>query len=262
MDLTARLKFAEKTARAAGAFAHEAFRNRDRLTIESKGHHDLVSQADRDTEALIRAALAADWPEDGILGEEHGRAPGTSGFDWTIDPIDGTANYLAGIPHWCVSLACTQGGLPVVGAIHDPNTGEAFTAAKGLGAQVNGVPMRAATGARLSDGSIGTGASGRSDSEEVVTLVREILTGGGMYFRSASGALMLAYVAAGRLLGHIEDHMQSWDCFAGLIMLEEAGGRHQPLDPARSLEDGTRLVAGGAAIYPELERIAARAFTR
>jgi myo-inositol-1(or 4)-monophosphatase len=228
--------------------------------IESKGHQDLVSDADRATETLIRRAIAARWPDDGIVGEEHGRLRGTSGFDWVIDPIDGTANFVRGIPHWCVVIACTDGGLPVVGAICDPSTGELFSAAKGAGAFVNGRRLAAAAGASLRDGSVATGVSGKSDPAQATALVREILEPGGMFFRSASGALMLAYVAAGRLLGYVEDHMNSWDCFAALLMVEEAGGRHRPLDPGRALEQGTQVVAGGAGIFPVLDDIAERVF--
>lgn len=262
MDLQARLDFATAIAVKAGEFAHEKFKALDKLSIERKGQHDLVSEADRDTEMLIRDAIGKAWPDDGIVGEEHGRKYGTSGFDWVIDPIDGTANYVSGIAHWCVVLACTFEGLPVVGVIREPNVDETFTATKGGGAHVNGKPLRVAAGASLADGSIATGASGRSDREEASALVREILINGGMYFRSASGALMLAYVASGRLLGYVEDHMNSWDCFAGLLMIEEAGGQHWPLDAERSLENGTMLVAGGSAIYPELEQIAKLVFKR
>lgn len=262
MDLQARLDFATTTARKAGAFAHEKFSVPDGLDIRRKGRHDLVSEADRDTETLIREAIADAWPDDGIVGEEHGRERGTSGFDWVIDPIDGTANYVTGIPHWCVVLACCHRGLPVVGVIHDPNAGETFTAAKGGGAHVNGQPIRASDSLALTDGSVATGTSGRSDREEAAALVREILVNDGMYFRSASGALMLAYVASGRLLGYVEDHMNSWDCFAALLMIEEAGGRHLPLDAPRALEEGTMMVAGGPRVYAELKRIADRVFTR
>ncbi len=255
-----RLAFSRDLATAAGAFAHEKFRALDSLTIESKGHHDIVSEADRQTETLIRDAIEARWPDDGIVGEEHGRKHGTSGFDWVIDPIDGTANYLAGIPHWCVVIACAKDGLPVTGVIFDPNTGETFTASKGEGAFVNGKPLRIATGQSLRDGSVGSGVSGRSDRSEAVALVREILDGDGMFFRSASGALMLAYVAAGRLLGYVEDRMNSWDCFAALLMIEEAGGIHHPLDAASALENGTRVIAGNRVIYPQLEAIAGRVY--
>ena len=260
MDLDTRLEFASALARKAGAFAHLKFKALDTLTIESKGNHDLVSEADRQTEDLIRDAIGSAYQNDGILGEEHGRKIGTTGFDWVIDPIDGTANYVSGIPHWCVVIACTKDGLPVVGVIYDPNTDEIFTAAKGQGARVNGKTMAVSNGTTLSAGSVVAGVSGRTDIEEGSTLVREILINGGMFFRSASGALMLAYVASGRLLGYIEDHINSWDCFAALLMVEEAGGVHLPLDPDNALENGTMLIAGGPAIYPELEQIAKRAF--
>jgi myo-inositol-1(or 4)-monophosphatase len=256
MDVTTRLAFAKKTAAIAAAFAHEKFKSLDQLTIERKGHQDLVSEADRETETLIRNSIASAWPDDGIIGEEHGRKHGTSGYDWVIDPIDGTANYVSGIPHWCVVLACTYERLPVLGVIHDPNAGEVFSASKGGGAHVNDKPLKVADGDALSDGSIATGTSGRSDNDEASALVGAVLHGGGMYFRSASGALMLAYVAAGRLLGYIEDHMNSWDCFAALLMVTEAGGEHLPLDAQTALEDGTRLVAGAPGVYPDLVQIA------
>ncbi len=262
MNLDTRLAFATELADKAGQFAHEKFKALDTLTIESKGHHDLVSEADRDTETLIRNAILEAYPDDGIVGEEHGRKHGTSGFDWIIDPIDGTANYLGGIPHWCVVIACAHEGLPVVGVIRDPNTDETFTASRGGGSFVNGKPMRVADGTTLTAGSIATGASGRSDREEAADLVREILINGGMYFRSASGALMLAYVASGRLLGYVEDHMNSWDCFAALLMITEAGGQHQTLDREKSIDNGTMLAAGGPDIYPQLASIAERVFKR
>jgi myo-inositol-1(or 4)-monophosphatase len=228
--------------------------------IESKGHQDLVSDADRATEALIRDAMETRWPADGIVGEEHGRKHGTSSYDWVIDPIDGTANFVHGIPHWCVVIACTKDGLPVVGVIHDPCTGELFQAARGAGAFVNGRRMRAYGGDSLRDGSVGAGVSGKSDVGRSTALVREILAPGGMFFRSASGALMLAYVASGRLLGYVEEHMNSWDCFAALLMVEEAGGRIHQIDADQALDSGTRVVAGGAGIYPTLDAIARRVF--
>ncbi|MEM0899266.1 MAG: inositol monophosphatase family protein [Pseudomonadota bacterium] len=260
MDLSERLKFAKQAAIEAGKFAHEAFRRLDTLTIESKGHHDLVSQADRDTETRIRKAIADRWPEDGIVGEEHGRVEGTTGFDWIIDPIDGTANYVSGIPHWCVVIACAKDGVPILGVIFDPNTNELFEGAKGEGAFVNGKQLRASEGKTLSDGSVATGCSGRSDQEKVASLVRKILVNNGMYFRSASGALMLAYVASGRLLGYIEDHMNSWDCFAALVMIKEAGGTHAELDASTAMIGGTKVVAGGAHIFETLDDIATSVF--
>ncbi|MDJ1007405.1 MAG: inositol monophosphatase family protein [Paracoccaceae bacterium] len=258
-DHAERLDFALDLARKAGAFAHEMFGALDTLEVESKGHQDRVTEADRATETLIRKAIEVRWPDDGIVGEEHARVHGTSGFDWVIDPIDGTANFVAGIPHWCCVIACAEGGLPVVGVIYDPCTGELFQAAKGAGAFVNGMPMRASAATALSEGSISAGVSGRSDMAAATALVGEILGRGGMFYRAASGALELAYVASGRLLGYVEDRMNSWDCFAALLMLEEAGGRHQKIGP-QALDHGTPIVAAGAGVYDELTVIAARVY--
>ncbi|MEM0937418.1 MAG: inositol monophosphatase family protein [Pseudomonadota bacterium] len=249
-----------ETAQEAGAFALSRFRDLDGLTIESKGHQDLVSDADRMTEERVRAAIAQHFPEDGIVGEEYDRVLGTTGYDWVIDPIDGTANFVRGIPHWCCVIACTYRGLPVVGAIHEPNVQETYSSAKGAGAHLNGAPMRVNRADALSAGSVAVGANGRSDTERAADLVREVLRPGGMFFRSASGALMLAYVASGRLLGYVEDKMNSWDCFAALLMISEAGGQHGALDPETALTEGTRVVAGGPGIYPQLAEIADRVY--
>lgn len=260
MDLTKRLAFTDQTARNAGAFAHGKFAELERLTVEIKGHHDLVSEADRDTETLIRNAIADAWPEDGIVGEEHGHIAGSSGFDWIIDPIDGTANYLAGIPHWCVVIACAYQGRPVVGVIFDPNTGELFSAHEGGGAYVNGKQMQVSSAKALADGSTGAGVSGLTDREKAAAMVGEILLSGGMFFRSASGALMLAYVAAGRLIGHIENYMNSWDCFAALLMIREAGGNYAPFDQEAAVLNGTHVVVGNSDVLPVLDDIHTRIF--
>lgn len=255
-----RLDFAIDLARRAGLFAKGHFEAIDTLAIESKGHQDLVSNADRDTETLVRQAIAARYPQDGIVGEEHGRMHGTSGFDWVIDPIDGTANFVRGIPQWCVAIACVHRGETVVGAIHEPASGELFSAARGGGAFVNGKPMRASAAASLAEGSVMVGVSGRTEPEIAVGLVRAIVDHRGMFFRNASGALGLAYVAGGRLIGYVEEHMNCWDCLAGLLMVEEAGGTVAPFDPAASLELGARVVAGGPGVYPVLAGIADRVF--
>ncbi|MEL6436403.1 MAG: inositol monophosphatase family protein, partial [Pseudomonadota bacterium] len=216
---------------------------------------------DRDTETLIRKALAEAYPDDGIVGEEHGRETGSTDFDWIIDPIDGTANFVAGIPHWCVVIACAQNGAPVVGVIFDPNSGDLFSAAKGHGAEINGKPMKISDATTFAEGSIATGASGRSDNEEVIAMITAILNRDGMFYRSASGALMLAYAGSGRLIGYIEEHMNSWDCFAALIMIAEAGGKHRPLDD-NAMEAGTMVVAGPPEICAQLDEIANQVFKR
>jgi myo-inositol-1(or 4)-monophosphatase len=258
-DYAERLAFTVDLAREAGAFALGQFRVLETLVVERKGHQDLVTEADRATETLVREALARRWPDDGIVGEEHARVHGTSGYDWVIDPIDGTANFVAGIPHWCTVIACCKDGVPVVGVIFDPSTGELFRASKGGGAFVDQKPMTASAATSLSEGSVFAGVSGATDPAVAAALVVEILNARSLFYRAASGALGLAYVASGRLLGYVENRMNSWDCFAALLMLEEAGGRHQGFAPG-SLDAGTKVVAGGPGVHDALTGIAARVY--
>ena len=163
-----------------------------------------------------------------------------------IDPIDGTANFVQGIPAWCVVIACAKDGVTVTGVIHEPSTGETFYGSKGGGAFLNGKPIKASSSKSLGDGSLGVGFSNRRETANVPGLIKDLLDRGGIFFRNASGALMLAYVASGRLIGYVEEHMNAWDCIAGMLLVEEAGGRIVAPDPKTVLEKGTVVVAGGA----------------
>jgi myo-inositol-1(or 4)-monophosphatase len=259
-DHDARMRFAIDLAQRAGELGLKYFRNLENLTIESKGHQDLVSDGDREVELFIRAAIAAAYPQDGIVGEEHEAVAGSTGYVWVIDPIDGTANFVRGIPAWAVVIACARDGETVVGVIHEPSTGETFHGHRGGGAYVNGRPIKASHAASLGEGSVGTGLSNRAKTEHVAVLIRLIMADGGVFFRNASGALMLAYAASGRLLGYVEEHMNAWDCLAGMLLVEEAGGTVLKPDPKTVLQDGTLVIAGGSQIFPKLHTLCSEAF--
>jgi len=259
-DHDARLQFAIELARRAGELGLKYFRDLDNLTIESKGHQDLVSDGDREVELFVRAVIAAEYPQDGIVGEEHASVAGSTGYVWVIDPIDGTANFVRGIPAWCVVIACAKDGETVVGVIHEPSTDETFHCRRGGGAFVNGRPIKTSTATSLEEGSVGTGFSNRAEADNIGVLIRLILAEGGVFFRNASGALMLAYAAAGRLLGYVEEHMNAWDCLAGLLLVEEAGGAIVKPDPKTVLQDGTLVIAGGSGIFPKLQELCMDAF--
>ena len=259
-DFDARMRFAIELARRAGELGLRYFRDLENLTIERKGHQDLVSDGDREVELSIRAAIAADYPKDGIVGEEHEAVTGSTGYVWVIDPIDGTANFVRGIPAWAVVIACARDGETVVGVIHEPSTGETFHGHRGGGAFVNGRPIKASQAASLGEGSVGTGLSNRAATEHVAVLIRLIMAEGGVFFRNASGALMLAYTASGRLLGYVEEHMNAWDCLAGMLLVEEAGGTVLRPDPTTVLRDGALVIASGSAIYPKLQSLCSEAF--
>lgn len=255
-----RLNFARELAERAGQLGMEFFRKLDTLTIEAKGHQDLVSEADREVELFVRRELEKAYPDDGVIGEEHAPKAGTTGYDWVIDPIDGTANFVRGIPAWCVVIACARNGVTVTGVIHEPATGETFYGEKGGGAFLNGKPIRVTTSSSLGDGSLGIGFSSRRETSAVPGLIADLLAKGGVFYRNASGALMLAYVASGRLLGYIENHMNAWDCLAGLLLIEEAGGRIVTPDATTVLAEGTVIVAGGADVYDDIFALCAKTF--
>ncbi|RWB20432.1 MAG: inositol monophosphatase [Mesorhizobium sp.] len=259
-DLDQRMHFALDLARRAGELGLKYFRDLENLTIESKGHQDLVSDADREVELFVRAAITAAYPDDGIVGEEHAPATGKTGYVWVIDPIDGTANFVRGIPAWCVVIACARDGETIVGVVHEASTGETFHGRLGGGAFVNGRPIRASGAKALSEGSVGTGLSNRAATEHVAVLISMIMAEGGVFFRNASGALMLAYAAAGRLLGYVEEHMNAWDCLAGMLLVEEAGGTVLKPDPKTVLSEGAQVIAGGKQVFPKLRALCSEAF--
>jgi myo-inositol-1(or 4)-monophosphatase len=261
-EIEQRLNFAVDLARRAGDLGLSFFRVLGDLKIESKGHQDLVSNADREVELFIRAALQEAFPDDGIVGEEHELVEGSSKYVWIIDPIDGTANFVRGVPAWCVVIALTTDGVAMAGVVHEPSHGETFSAGRGGGAFLNGKPIQVSSATSLTEGSVGTGFSNRVDARNVAVLIEKLLAEGGVFFRNASGALMLAYVAAGRLLGYCEEHMNSWDCLAGLLLVEEAGGVIEPPDPATAVHKGTMVIAGGRGVFDQLRGLCEHAFNK
>lgn len=255
-----RLGFAIAACRRAGETAASRFAARDRLAIEAKGPQDWVSEADREVEALLRGQIAAAWPDDAIVGEEHGAQEGRSGFVWVIDPIDGTTNFISGIPAWAVVLAGVSGGRVRLGVIHDPVHGETFAAIEGGGATLNGAPIGVRRGTALAEGSVAIGLSGRTESRHAVALVAGLLGRGALFCRTGSGALSLAWVAAGRYLGYVEEHMNAWDCLAGQLLVREAGGRIEAQDADRMIREGGRVIAAGADLFDALRAIAEEAW--
>ncbi|MFN4171293.1 MAG: inositol monophosphatase family protein [Pseudorhodobacter sp.] len=251
---------AQTIAREAGALAKRYFDSFDALTIHAKGHQDFVSEADRNVEILVREAIIRAFPDDAIVGEEDAPRSGISGFTWVIDPIDGTTNFIHGIPGWTVVIALAQGGECVAGVIHDPVHDEMHHTTRGGGAFCNDRPIRVLSGRSLQNGSLGVGYSGRVPDAGIINLVRLVVEEGGIFYRNGSGALSLALVASGRLLGYVEQHMNAWDCLAGLLLVEEAGGRVEAPDPATVLRQGCRVIAATADLYDEVLDLSDRAF--
>ena len=259
--LSTRLDAAKRICREAGDAALTYFQQLDTLTIEHKGHQDLVSEADRNVELIIRDRLSAAFAEDAIVGEEHDTVVGTSGYTWVIDPIDGTSNFLAGIPAWVVVLACVHEAQTVIGVIYDPVHDELYWATRGEGAFRDGRALAVSQSPGLGLGSVGIGFSTRVRALNVCDVIAELLEQGGMFYRNASGALSLAYVADGRLLGFIEEHMNAWDCLAGQLLVSEAGGQIEDQDADAMIQHGGRVVAGCPSVFDAIQAIADQRFT-
>jgi len=252
-----RLAAAEAVAREAGAVALAYYMGREALVIESKGPQDIVSEADRAVERLIRARLARLFPEDGFIGEEDApEEPAAGGGHWVIDPIDGTWCFLNGIGAWCVSLGYVRRSVIELGVIVDPCARELFAAARGEGARLNGRPIAVSDATRLDQGTVSVGFSTRVPPALIAPAIDSILKEGGLYHRHGSGALGLAWTACGRLIGYIEPHMNSWDAVAGLALVEAAGGRSNDFLADDGLHHGNPIIAASPGVMDRLTALA------
>jgi myo-inositol-1(or 4)-monophosphatase len=210
-------------AREAGALALAAFRNQPRQPVHNfKGPQDYVTETDTEIERLVRDRIAAAWPVDSFFGEEAGGRIGSE--TWVVDPIDGTANFARGMPHFCISIAFVRGGRPEIGVIYQPVTDELYAAQRGRGAVLNMRPIRVSGTASMSHAVVEAGWSTRRPIKAYIALVERLFTAGAQVQRAGSGALGLAYVASGRLDAYCELHINAWDALAGLLLIEEAGG--------------------------------------
>lgn len=236
-----RLPVACAVAREAGFLARRRFNGRPGLSgINLKGHQDYLSAVDAEVEELLRTKLLASFPDDSFFGEEGGGS-----FDdnvWVVDPIDGTANFVRGIPQFCISLAYVRDGRTQIGIIYDPMADELFVAERGRGATLNGEPIRVSGLAEISSSTIEAGWSNRLPFSRYVDLIARLLDDGAGIRRGGSGALALAYVSAGRLDGYCELHMNSWDALAGLLLIEEAGGWVNDFLANDGLRDGNSVL--------------------
>jgi myo-inositol-1(or 4)-monophosphatase len=215
---------------------------------------DMVSDADRDAERLLLDAIESARPDDGLIAEESGRRPGSTGLVWVVDPLDGTTNYLYGIPAWSVSVACRDADGGLLAVVHNPSQAETFTAVRGAGTQVNGAPARVSELGDLSRALVGTGfgysperrALQSTALAHVVPRVRDVR-------RAGSAAIDLAWVACGRLDGFYEAGIRDWDRAAGLLLVSEAGGVTDILEPG--LDGADCVVAAGPALYEPLRAL-------
>ncbi len=232
------------------------------VETEYKGDVDLVTIADRTVEKLIRTRLGEVFPEHGIYGEEGTRDRLEGEFRWYVDPLDGTTNFAHGFPHFCVSMGLEQrpahlkpdeDGTLVAAIVYDPMRDELFTAERGKGARLNGRPIHASPVAELAESLISTGFPSRKrhDSPNVHFYHQFTLRSHGVR-RAGSAALDLSYVAAGRLEAFWEFNLNPWDTAAGILLVEEAGGRVTDFSGNHYRLDSREILASNGKIHDEL----------
>jgi len=256
-DLDTRFQAARRIAEEAAGIGLDYFRDGAALAVTAKGVQDIVSNADRDIERHVRARLAEEFPGDAFFGEESGRGDGAdpAAGVWVVDPIDGTDNFVRGIAGWCVSIAFVVGRDVEIGAICDPLAGELYLARRGHGATLNGVPLAPRRVSGFGDGIVGMGYSLRRPPEATLRVFAGLLAAHGMYQRTGSGALMLAYVAAGRYIGYFEAHINAWDCLAGVALVRESGGWTSDFLAGDGLYAGNPLAAAAPGLEPAMRRL-------
>lgn len=255
--LAERLTLARALARRCGELA---LREAAALQISAKGAHDVLTQADLAVERLIRQEVAAAFAGDRVVGEEMGgqETVASDGDFWLVDPIDGTANYATDIPRWCISIAWLQAGQPAVGVLFDPMLNRLYSAARGAGAWQDGRRLRARQSAGLDGATVELGWSTRRPAQQYLARAAALLAAGAAFTRRGSGALGLADVAAGRVDGYAELHINAWDCAAGILLVTEAGGQTNDFFTPQGLGSGGLLVACAAGLYPALHGLMTR----
>jgi myo-inositol-1(or 4)-monophosphatase len=246
-DLQTRLLVATAIAHEAGTLARRRFLDRSSVVVSFKGHQDYLTETDGEVERLVAGRLAAAFPEDGLIGEEGGSRHGEG--TWIIDPIDGTANFARGVPHFCISIGFIHKGMPEVGVIYAPMQDEMYAARRGAGATLNGMPLAVSTITNMREATVEIGWSPRRPAQEYMRLLERTYELGASVRRAGSGSLGLAYTAAGRIDAFGEPHINSWDVLAGIVLVKEAGGRVSDFFAGEGMRKGNPIlvVAPGIA---------------
>jgi myo-inositol-1(or 4)-monophosphatase len=247
------LQTAIEAAKKAGTFLHES--KGKELRIERKSSSiDLVTQVDTEAEKIIIDIIRNRYPDHIILGEEGGENRNISAFRWIIDPLDGTVNFTHGLPIYCVSIAVEQNGTIVAGVVYDPNTGELYTAERGKGAYLNGERIRVSDTDKLIDSLLITGFPYNIHENPDYAIERfiDFLTRAQGIRRLGSAAIDLCYIAAGRADGFWEVFLKPWDIAAGILLVEEAGGKVTDFSGNPIDVHSPRVLASNNAIHDQM----------
>ena len=249
------LNIAIKAARKAGNIINRASRDLDQIKVETKQRNDFVTEVDRAAEAAIIDELRKAFPDHAILAEESGQSKAARmEYCWIIDPLDGTTNFIHGVPQYCVSIGLKHKDVITQGVVFDPVKNELFTATRGAGAYLNDRRVRVTKRDKLADGLIGTGFPFRdgSDLDRYMTMFKAVTLAAAGVRRPGAAALDLAYVAAGRFDGFWEIGLSPWDIAAGSLLVQEAGGLIGDLKGDSGYLDSGEVVAGNAKVFSQL----------
>ncbi|HEY8532008.1 MAG TPA: inositol monophosphatase family protein [Limnochorda sp.] len=253
-------QFIAQLAREAGEILRERYGRAHR--VEHKGPTDVVTEADRLSEAHILSRIRERYPDHDILSEESGLQSRSGSVRWIVDPLDGTANFAHGLPLFSVSIALEVDGALVAGAVYDPVRDELYSAARGRGAFLNGEPLRVSAVASLQDALLVTGfPHDLSDdpAENNLAYFAAFARRTQGVRRLGSAALDLAYVAAGRFDGFWELRINAWDIAAGALLVEEAGGRLSRVDGSPFRVDGGQILATNGRLHEAMVQVLAEA---
>lgn len=258
MPGSANLNIMLKAARKAGRSLVKDFREVENLQVSMKGAGDFVSRADLAAEQILKEELMGARPTYGWLAEEGG---GEDGQDptrrWIVDPLDGTTNFLHGLPHWAISIALEHKGNVVAGVIYDAAKDEMYFAERGEGAFMNDSRLRVSGRSKMIESIFATGLpfGGRSDLPATLQDLARLMPACAGVRRWGSAALDLAYVAAGRYEGFWERRLKPWDLAAGVILVREAGGFIEPLREGKSIIEDGDVVCANEAVFDRFARI-------
>ncbi|GLS82924.1 inositol-1-monophosphatase [Paraferrimonas haliotis] len=245
------MTIAVRAARSAGTVITRAYAQMDKVKVEAKGQNDFVTSVDKDAEAAIIAAIHASYPDHSIVAEESGSSQGAdTDYLWIIDPLDGTTNFVQGIPHFAVSIALQIKGKTEVAVVYDPLRDELFSAIRGKGAQMNGFRVRVPANNELSGGIVATGLpfKSRQHTDTYLKIFGEMFNHVADMRRTGSAALDLAYTAAGRTDGYFELALKPWDIAAGELIAREAGAMVTDFNGGHNYLKSGHIVAGGPKV--------------
>lgn len=248
------LNIAIKAARRAATVINRASTQLDLLSVQAKSPNDFVTEVDHAAEKAIIEILRDAFPGHGILAEESGESGPESEFNWIIDPLDGTTNFIHGFPQYAISIAQTKNGVLEHAVVYDPVSNELFTASRGSGAFLNDRRIRVSRRNRLNDALLGTGFPFRQfdNVDAYLAMFKELTQKTAGIRRPGAAALDLAYVAAGRLDGFWEMGLSPWDMAAGVLLIQEAGGLVSDLSGEGNFMTTGNVVAGSPKIFGQI----------